>query len=77
MDADGQEPRHRGRGSYLTGFLLTFSLETRIWSSGEFFQTLLKVLKACLTALLQNLMSVDSQASAGRRGRHSQFGNVT
>lgn len=47
------------------------------WSSGEFFQTLLKVLKACLTALLQNLTSVDSQASAGRRARHSQFGNVT
>jgi hypothetical protein len=55
----------------------TLSKRQQTWSSGEFFQTLLKVLKACLTALLQNLMSVDSQASAGRRGRHSQFGNVT
>jgi hypothetical protein len=31
------------------------------WSSREFFQTLLKVLKACLTALHQNLMSGESK----------------
>ena len=29
VDADGQEPRYEGRGSYLTLFVFTFSLENR------------------------------------------------